>query len=395
MHVGSADVGGLIEIVEFDDGRDLAWTSVTGIDQRGRWRMRETPDGRTRVTLRPELRRPGRAGRGGDGATVGASGAWEHRSEASSASGQKWKESTSVSEQGRGLIGSVTHGLGEHEGAGRSRHRAADPARQAGAGGTRRPLRWGRSPAAGFIAGALRTPRRAGGHRRAGHAHLPGGRPALQRAGARFLGPRGQGGRRRGDHVPQPPRLRGGHGGGGQAGRQRALPEHRVRRARSSRRSSSARSRSRSIYDEEFADLLEEAGKRRKRFVAWHDTEEPGDPTLDELIDGSSVEAPVPPSETGRAIILTSGTTGTPKGANRGVADIARPGRVAAVEDPAELPPDQRTWRRRCSTPGGSPTSPWGCCWAPRWCSPASSTPRTAWPLIERTPRRLAGGGAR
>ena len=41
MHVGSADVGGLIEIVEYDEGRDLAWTSITGIDQRGRWRLRE------------------------------------------------------------------------------------------------------------------------------------------------------------------------------------------------------------------------------------------------------------------------------------------------------------------------------------------------------------------
>ena len=27
------------------------------------------------------------------------------------------------------------------------------------------------------------------------------------------------------------------------------------------------------IYDEEFAELLAEAGKRRKRFVAWHDSE--------------------------------------------------------------------------------------------------------------------------
>ena len=27
------------------------------------------------------------------------------------------------------------------------------------------------------------------------------------------------------------------------------------------------------IYDEEFAELLEDAGKRRKRFVAWHDSE--------------------------------------------------------------------------------------------------------------------------
>ncbi|MGI9093999.1 MAG: SRPBCC family protein, partial [Thermoleophilaceae bacterium] len=34
MHVGSADVGGLIEFVECDPRADLAWTSITGIDQR-------------------------------------------------------------------------------------------------------------------------------------------------------------------------------------------------------------------------------------------------------------------------------------------------------------------------------------------------------------------------
>src|SRR3712207_8256461 len=31
IRVGSAEVGGLIEVVEFKPGRDLAWTSVTGI----------------------------------------------------------------------------------------------------------------------------------------------------------------------------------------------------------------------------------------------------------------------------------------------------------------------------------------------------------------------------
>jgi uncharacterized membrane protein len=52
LRVGSAEVGGLIEIVEFDERRDLAWTSVTGVDQRGRWRIRERDQGRTRVELR-------------------------------------------------------------------------------------------------------------------------------------------------------------------------------------------------------------------------------------------------------------------------------------------------------------------------------------------------------
>jgi uncharacterized membrane protein len=51
LRVGSAEVGGLIEIVEFKPGRDLAWNSVTGIDQRGRWRIRER-GGASRVELR-------------------------------------------------------------------------------------------------------------------------------------------------------------------------------------------------------------------------------------------------------------------------------------------------------------------------------------------------------
>ena len=50
LRVGSAEVGGLIEVVEFVKDADLAWTSITGIDQRGRWRLRPADDGRTTVT---------------------------------------------------------------------------------------------------------------------------------------------------------------------------------------------------------------------------------------------------------------------------------------------------------------------------------------------------------
>jgi uncharacterized membrane protein len=52
LRVGAADVGGLIEIVEWRPESDMAWSSVTGVDQRGRWRLRELPDGRTRVNFR-------------------------------------------------------------------------------------------------------------------------------------------------------------------------------------------------------------------------------------------------------------------------------------------------------------------------------------------------------
>ena len=51
LRVGSAEVGGLIEIVEDKPERDLAWNSVTGVDQRGRRRIRER-DGGSHVELR-------------------------------------------------------------------------------------------------------------------------------------------------------------------------------------------------------------------------------------------------------------------------------------------------------------------------------------------------------
>ena len=52
MRVGSAEVGGLVEVVEWSAPHELAWNSITGIDQRGRWRLRERVPGRTRVELR-------------------------------------------------------------------------------------------------------------------------------------------------------------------------------------------------------------------------------------------------------------------------------------------------------------------------------------------------------
>ena len=52
MRVGSAEVGGLVEVVEFEEPGDMAWTSVTGLDQRGRWRLREVGPNRTHVEFR-------------------------------------------------------------------------------------------------------------------------------------------------------------------------------------------------------------------------------------------------------------------------------------------------------------------------------------------------------
>jgi uncharacterized membrane protein len=52
FRVGAAEIGGLIEMVEWDEPCELAWSSVMGIDQRGRWRLRALSAERTRVELR-------------------------------------------------------------------------------------------------------------------------------------------------------------------------------------------------------------------------------------------------------------------------------------------------------------------------------------------------------
>ncbi|HZU48766.1 MAG TPA: SRPBCC family protein [Mycobacterium sp.] len=57
--IGSVPVGGLIEVVEFDDARDLAWVGITGISLRGRIRLRNAGDGRTKVTFRLSYQAPG------------------------------------------------------------------------------------------------------------------------------------------------------------------------------------------------------------------------------------------------------------------------------------------------------------------------------------------------
>jgi acyl-CoA synthetase (AMP-forming)/AMP-acid ligase II len=71
------------------------------------------------------------------------------------------------------------------------------------------------------------------------------------------------------------------------------------------------------VYDHEFEGLIHEASRRRKRYVAWHESGKAADPLLDELIERGDEADLEPPSARGKAVILTSGTTGTPKGAAR------------------------------------------------------------------------------
>jgi len=73
------------------------------------------------------------------------------------------------------------------------------------------------------------------------------------------------------------------------------------------------------IHDEEFDDLVDRANVSVPRLLAWTDGESGTvSETIEELIARGSRDRRNPPGRQGRMVILTSGTTGTPKGAPRG-----------------------------------------------------------------------------
>jgi fatty-acyl-CoA synthase len=83
------------------------------------------------------------------------------------------------------------------------------------------------------------------------------------------------------------------------------------------------------FYDEEFADVVAEVDAPQGRFVAW--TDDPSGSTsgttIESLITSGSPTLPPAPEKHGKVVVLTSGTTGTPKGADRDIAlSLVAPG---------------------------------------------------------------------
>ncbi|MDQ6835094.1 MAG: AMP-binding protein, partial [Actinomycetota bacterium] len=89
------------------------------------------------------------------------------------------------------------------------------------------------------------------------------------------------------------------------------------------------------IFDAEFASAVRAGIGSRTGFVAWTEEDEgTGWPSLQELA-ASRIEEPLPPpAEPGRTVILTSGTTGTPKGANRASPDSLAPAAALLAATP-------------------------------------------------------------
>lgn len=101
------------------------------------------------------------------------------------------------------------------------------------------------------------------------------------------------------------------------------------------------------VYDAEFEGLLEgarrEGGAELRRYVAWGEqgSGDGGDPGLEELIRAGRADDLDPPEQSGRFVILTSGTTGAPKGAQRHSPETLAP--LAALLERIPLRARERT----------------------------------------------------
>lgn len=85
------------------------------------------------------------------------------------------------------------------------------------------------------------------------------------------------------------------------------------------------------IYDEEFSGIVEAYAGKCERFLAWHESDTTV-PTLDDLARDNPASAPAKLSRPGAVTVLTSGTTGTPKGAARDSTTSDAEGQIAVLE---------------------------------------------------------------
>ncbi len=323
MQVGAAEIGGTVEVVEYAPCCDIAWNSVTGIDQRGRWRLREVEPGVTRVTHRIAYQAPG----GVWGLIADRVAAGQVRSNVRATLGalRDRCERNGERDPGRGTVDPVGTARQQVEAlrvlAGSGLLRPVRPDRLLGAALSLH--HWGMTIPGGFAASAALHPQDIAVIDERGSltfAELDAESNALANGLAAS-------GIREGDHVGL---LCRNHRGfvttlvalsklgadvlllnTGFAAPQLVevlRREHAVA----------------VVHDEEFTSLVGEALPPNRRFVAWADSGE-RQPDVERLVAESDHNEPRPPERSSRIVILTSGTTGAPKGASRGQPRTADP----------------------------------------------------------------------
>jgi fatty-acyl-CoA synthase len=95
------------------------------------------------------------------------------------------------------------------------------------------------------------------------------------------------------------------------------------------------------VYDAEFTEILGDVPADVPRYLAWSDGDRPDHRTLASLIGSAATHDLAHPKTVGSFVLLTSGTTGTPKGAAR---QVSSPFAAAQFLDRIPLRPNERTF---------------------------------------------------
>jgi len=327
LEVGASEVGSLIEVLEYEPNSALSWATVRGVEQRGRWRLRDLGDGSTEVTLGVSYQVAG-----GLAALVTdeISSLFVRRYVRDSLRVLARQLDTVGSDEPTGgavqLLERGAHLLGDGVHAANALTRArlvrlARPDRYARA--LAAVARWGQTSAAGYTAAAALYPGDPAvidelGMLTFAQVHERTNRLANALA-ARGIG-EGQGVaimcRNHRGFVETLIAL-------SKLGADALLLNTGVAGPQLTELLKRERPRA-VVYDAEFAAQLRAGLRRRKGFIAWA---EPGvahrHSTLEELIAEGDPEPLPAPQHDGRTTTLTSGTTGTPKGASRGSPPIS------------------------------------------------------------------------
>ena len=319
FRLGSAHAGGLVEVVEYDEPWELAWNSVRGFDHRIRWRLRDAGASRTQVTLRLLYRTPGlgdlRYGLAGlvvDNLAAPLVGRIVSRTLDNLK--RLIADDAGIPDQPSALD-RVADGL-----------ESLNILRQAGLVRALPPdvllrlgfvLRsWGLTPAAGYTLAATIFPNETAVIDELGELTFA---EVEERSNALARGLREEG-------------VDTGTPVGVMARNHRWFIEAVValwklgatvvllntsfagpQLADVARREELRFL----IYDEEFEALVAGAARGRRRVIAWPETADPAKPTLEKLIEANDGHRVAPPEHVARTVILTSGTSGRPKGAGR------------------------------------------------------------------------------
>jgi acyl-CoA synthetase (AMP-forming)/AMP-acid ligase II/uncharacterized membrane protein len=322
MLVGSAEIGSTIEVVEWDETRDMAWHSVKGIDQRGRWRLRgDEGRGGTNVELRLSYQSPGSSVLGAVADRVSARLIQGKLDESLERLKRRMEGEEPMGDDSPGIIEKATTVLGQ----------GVHTVKTLGEAGLIKPQRpdrtvrallamqrWGFTPAAGYAANAARYPNDDAIVDELGHLSFQEVHERTNRLANAWM----DDGLGEGDTVAIMCRNHRGFIEASVAASKLGMNCLYLNTAFAGPQLTEVAQREKPdaiVFDEEFYELLEDANKRRKRYVAWFDSEtgDLPDETIESVIERGDPAAPVPPAESGKAIILTSGTTGTPKGASR------------------------------------------------------------------------------